>query len=391
MLVQRPANYMNVRLRDFLLEDAPPPAAAAVDVDNANLNLRNHVVITHWPIRSSLTNPYNLASALDWHAVTCSARWNVETITRDFARFLRSSNRNVTAGKIKWEGGAFVLQDNLMFALLDDEGGHRELQIWADTPERAETELNRLKSLYLLPEKPRADVDEFFLVTCGQGDIRARRVETQPLICDEEELGLHYGKQFCHWNADFLRKLNTRKFGLTLLQGAPGTGKTSYLRYLLRVLRGTHRFYYLPITVYPVLASPASAKFWVSETALHGRRQKVVFIEDAETLLMERAPDNQASLSNLLNIADGFLGAFLQVHIICTLNTQIEKLDPALLRPGRLLTRYTFSRLWRDQAKKLAAAKGLKIRDQTDYSLAEIYNSNENDDVPNVAPIGFCK
>jgi hypothetical protein len=265
------------------------------------------------------------------------------------------------------------------------------LQLWADSPEKAETELNRLKSLYLLPEKPRPDIDEFFLVTCGDADIRARRVEIQPLICDEEELGLHYGQQFRHWNAEFLRKLETRKLGLTLLQGPPGTGKTSYLRYLLRVLRRTHRFYYLPITVYPVLASPASAKFWVSETALHGRRQKVVFIEDAETLLMERAPDNQASLSNLLNIADGFLGAFLQVHVICTLNTQIEKLDPALLRPGRLLARYTFSRLCRGEAKTLAAAKGLNIRDQEDYSLAEIYNSSENDAAPNATRIGFCK
>jgi hypothetical protein len=278
-----------------------------------------------------------------------------------------------------------------MFALSENHAGYRDLQLWAESPERAEEELERLKLSYLLPEKPRPDVGEFFLVTCGDGNIRAHRVEIQPLIYDDQDLLLHYGEQFCRWNAEFLTKLNTRRFGLTLLQGAPGTGKTSYLRYLLRVLRGTHRFYYLPITVYPVLASPASAKFWVSETALHGCRQKVVFIEDAETLLMERAPDNQASLSNLLNIADGFLGAFLQVHVICTLNTQIEKLDPALLRPGRLLARYTFSRLSRNEARTLAAVKGLKISDQKDYSVAEIYNSSENDAITNAAPIGFCK
>jgi hypothetical protein len=382
---------MTSRLRDFLLEQPVAPAGTAINLDDRNPKLRDNIVMAQWPNRSALTNPYNLATALDWHAVTCSARWDVDGITRDFDRFLRSSNRNFTSGKVKWEDTAFVLEDSLMFALSDDEGGHRELQLWADTPEKAETELNRLKSLYLLPEKPRPDVDEFFLVTCGEGDIRGRRVEIEPLICDDQDVRLHYGDQFCYWNTEFLRKLCTRKLGLTLLQGPPGTGKTSYLRYLLRVLGRTHRFYYLPITVYPVLASPASAKFWVSETALHGRRQKVVFIEDAEMLLMERAPDNQASLSNLLNIADGFLGAFLQVHVICTLNTQIEKLDPALLRPGRLLARYTFSRLCRDQAKILAAAKGLKIRDQEDYSLTEIYDSSGNDALPNAAPIGFCK
>lgn len=76
----------------------------------------------------------------------------------------------------------------------------------------------------------------------------------------------------------------------------------------------------------------------------------MVIIEDAETLLMQRASDNHDALSNLLNIADGFLGAFLNLQIICTINTPIDKIDPALLRPGRLLASYTFKRLSFEQA-----------------------------------------
>jgi ATP-dependent 26S proteasome regulatory subunit len=100
----------------------------------------------------------------------------------------------------------------------------------------------------------------------------------------------------------------------------------------------------------------------------------VVIIEDTETLLMQRASDNHDALSNLLNIADGFLGAFLNLQIICTINTPIDKIDPALLRPGRLLASYTFKRLSFEQARRLAAAKSLTIPVQRDYSLAEIYN-----------------
>ena len=246
------------------------------------------------------------------------------------------------------------------------------------------------KSQYLLPEKKR-DVTEFYVVTTSHGEIEARCVELRPWIFDEGDLELHYGRQFSGWSTRFVERLKARKFGLTILQGSPGTGKTSYLKYLVHSLRHSHRFYYLPVTVYPILASSRTVDFWLLETVLHENKQKVVIIEDAETLLMQRAADNQESLSNLLNIADGFLGAFLQMHLICTVNTQIDKLDPAVLRPGRLLARYVFNRLSRAEARTLAAAKGLNIPDREDYSLAEIYNNYEDDTAHRADQIGFCK
>jgi SpoVK/Ycf46/Vps4 family AAA+-type ATPase len=130
----------------------------------------------------------------------------------------------------------------------------------------------------------------------------------------------------------------------------------------------------LPVTVYPMLAAPATVDFWLSQNEFHANQRRVVIIEDAEPLLMQRAADNHDSLSNLLNIADGFLGALLNLQIICTINTPIDKIDPALLRPGRLLAKCTFNRLSFEQAQKLAKAKSLTISVQESYSLAEIYN-----------------
>jgi hypothetical protein len=135
----------------------------------------------------------------------------------------------------------------------------------------------------------------------------------------------------------------------------------------------------LPVTVYPMLAAPATVDFWLSQNEYYSDQRKVVIIEDAETLLMARAPDNHDSLSNLLNIADGFLGTFLNLQIICTINTPIDKIDPAILRPGRLLAKYTFKRLSFEQAQRLAAAKALTISVQKSYSLAEIYNDEVGD------------
>jgi hypothetical protein len=263
------------------------------------------------------------------------------------------------------------------------------LDVWADSPENAENELNRLKSRYLLPEKKQPDRAEFYIVTSRREIIGTRDIELRPLISNERELALHYGDEFVQWHARFLQRLKDRKIGITIFQGPPGTGKTSYVKYLVHALRRSHRFYYLPVTVYPILTSPTAVDFWLAETESHEEKQKVVIIEDAETLLMQRASDNQESLSNLLNIADGFLGAFLQMHIICTVNTQIDKLDPAVLRPGRLLARHVFSRLSPLQARRLAAAKDLQIREQESYSLAEIYNYDEEIKPETSQPIGF--
>ena len=52
-----------------------------------------------------------------------------------------------------------------------------------------------------------------------------------------------------------------------------------------------------------------------------------------------------------------------------------DKLDPALLRPGRLMGAREFRRLSRLEAQRLAEAKGLTIPVQQDYSLGEIYCS----------------
>src|SRR5437867_11166474 len=60
--------------------------------------------------------------------------------------------------------------------------------------------------------------------------------------------------------------------GLTILQDPPGTGQTSHLRYLVHELRSAHRFYYLPVTVYPILASPTAVDLWASENEKHKKK-----------------------------------------------------------------------------------------------------------------------
>jgi hypothetical protein len=318
-----------------------------------------------------------VVTALDWHAAVCAGRWDFERLLRDYRKYTRHS-RQIAAARSKvftWSDVVFVLNENAFIAVSASFGGEREVTVWAKSISLAEVQMRTLKARYLRGAENNSDADHFFmLMVVPFGGVTARRVSVPSLHFTPGDLSLHYGEQFCCWNDAFLKKIRAPRLGLTIFQGPPGTGKTSYLRHLLHTLRETHRIYYVPVTVYSVLAAPTTVDFWISENARHADKLKIVLIEDAETLLMQRGSDNHDALSNLLNLADGFLGACLKLHVVCTINAPIDKLDPAMLRPGRLLARYSFERLSPEHARRLSTAKGLPIRLQKSYSLAEIYH-----------------
>ena len=60
---------------------------------------------------------------------------------------------------------------------------------------------------------------------------------------------------------------------------------------------------------------------------------------------MTRGSDNREQVSAILNLSDGMLADFLRLQIICTINCSAADIDPALLRPGRLLCHRIFNRL----------------------------------------------
>jgi hypothetical protein len=189
------------------------------------------------------------------------------------------------------------------------------------------------------------------------------------------DLALHYGDDFNAWENNWIDRLSKRRSGVTILFGPPGCGKTSYLKGMMSRFIRKFVFYYLPISEFELLCNPRFNAFWVRQTQLHKIKHKIVILEDAENLLLPRDDASRSSVSNLLNIGDGFLGEHLRLHIIATTNAPLEEFDSALLRPGRLMGTREFRRLSRAEAMGLADAKGLELPDQLDYSLAEIYCS----------------
>ena len=199
------------------------------------------------------------------------------------------------------------------------------------------------------------------------------------------EISKHYNFDLSVTHKSVLCFLKTKeKSGLHLFYGTPGTGKSTYIRYLLRSIR--KKVIFLP----PGLASSLDSP---SFTSLIIENPNTVFvIEDAEELLVSRNGTRNSSLSMILNLTDGLLGECLGIQIIATFNTDLKNIDKALLRKGRLLTMYEFGKLSIEKSKALLHSLGeYKYMVTQPMTLAEIYNvKEENYEVKNQrTPIGF--
>lgn len=211
---------------------------------------------------------------------------------------------------------------------------------------------------------------ELGIVTLDSYGLNLTKIENTKIeLCLEK----NYNNDFEQLHAEILSSLNTSNSkGLLLLHGKPGTGKTSYLRYLLQEIT-TKNIIYITPEISHQLGEPRFLNFILSYP------NSVLIIEDAEALIKSREDGSNSLISNLLNLTDGLLSDCLHLQIICTFNTNIENIDKALMRKGRLIARYEFNELTIEKSNQLL--KELYDNETTtdkQLTLAEIYNFNEN-------------
>jgi len=306
-----------------------------------------------------------------YHLVTLVGRFNVKRLIRENRdKVYRSERRFNKSDKGFVERLLLCLGDGLFVFVANEVS----LSIYAPTPHEAAkvaAQFRRYREVSPVEKRP-----VFRLVGISDSGPYAQDVDVETLApVSPEELALHYGGEFLDWERSWVERLKQRRSGISVLFGPPGCGKTSYLRALMTRLLDDFVFYYLPTSCFDLLASPAFVRFWLNQTELNEGKRQIAILEDAEDLLIPRDEANRAKVSNLLNIGDGFLGEHLKLHIIATTNVPIQKLDAALLRPGRLIAVRQFRRLSRVEALRLCGAKGLALPEhEADFSLAEIYN-----------------
>lgn len=305
-----------------------------------------------------------------FHSVSRDGDWHTGRAVRELASHLMRSEQSIDKAR-DWDRWT-----NVIFRFGTHEFVHicrRSLIVYAPTLTAAEERLRSFAAQYLSPagETPAT----FNIINSSYSVLRAERVEimTDGLPA-EGNLDLFYGDCFPAWHDNFVATIVGKKSGLSLIEGPPGTGKTTYLRLLMAKLKETHRFYYLPPSSLSCLVQTELVDFWVEEKERHGRGKRfVVILEDCEAALMTRENDNRSQVSAILNITDGMFADFLRTHVICTINCPSSRLDPALLRPGRLVAHRDFGRLRAAEARRLATYLGKQLDAAEDYSLAEVF------------------
>ncbi|RYY99821.1 MAG: AAA family ATPase [Chitinophagaceae bacterium] len=216
-------------------------------------------------------------------------------------------------------------------------------------------------------EKKKREPQEInLIVRCDRG-LATRPMEIRRVKLDTD---LFYEADFAAVDAVVRKRLNQKDDkGIVLLHGLPGTGKTTYLRYLVGKIR--KRVLFLSPNVAGNLMDPEFIDLLVDNP------NTVLVIEDAENVLMDRRVNNHSGVSNLLNISDGLLADFLNVQLVCTFNSPVAMIDPALLRKGRLIARYEFGRLGVERAQRLSDHLGFSTRITGPMTVAEIAGQSE--------------
>lgn len=181
--------------------------------------------------------------------------------------------------------------------------------------------------------------------------------------------------KFNDWDSDIKKNYNddipyermneiirADKAGLIMMSGEPGTGKTSLIKSLINDNRNVD-FIFVDASVCQSISDGMFLDL------LQERGGSVLVFEDCEKLLLSRDEVMNESIGTILNLTDGIIAESMKIKFICTFNCDESKIDPAMLRKGRLSMRYDFKKL------SLEKTKAIYPSATTEMTLADAYNA----------------
>src|SRR3990172_1034009 len=158
---------------------------------------------------------------------------------------------------------------------------------------------------------------------------------------------------------------------LVILTGSPGTGKSHMVRGFVHTCSG-QPFVIVPPHLVVHLSDPDFLEFLMNTASDYEKLTLV--IEDADSVMENRAIDNMSAISTMLNLTDGVLGESMDLRVVATSNTSVGKIDEALKRPGRLASHIHLGKLSQEQSQGvLDRLCGKTLPETREYTLAELY------------------
>ena len=181
-------------------------------------------------------------------------------------------------------------------------------------------------------------------------------------------LDLYYGSGFTEVDRDIVRALRGKSKGVVLIHGPPGGGKTTYIRHLCNRLAKHKRVGLIPRALLGAVGEPEFMDLLLEMS----QTPTVLVVEDAEDVVTPDSRGRGPAASTLLNLTDGLLNDVAHVQVVLTFNVAIDRIDPALLRNGRLLVRHAMNPLTKADAQRLADAKNIDTVIRGPTMLADV-------------------
>lgn len=176
----------------------------------------------------------------------------------------------------------------------------------------------------------------------------------------------------------YLDKYHNSKSAILLLTGEPGTGKTSFIRHYI------HKYKLNSVVTYDETVMQSDT-FYIS--FLTNDKKHVLIVEDADVLLSDRENSGNKIMSKFLNVSDGLVKNMNKKIIFSTNLTQLNKIDPAIIRKGRCYDIIEFRKLTLPEANVVCDRHGLPAFDTgSEFSLADVFNRQQ---IKTVKRMGF--
>jgi hypothetical protein len=229
--------------------------------------------------------------------------------------------------------------------------------------------------------KQKVNKEISFIVSDRTGGLTTKKIEIKKPRIDFET---NYNDGFKEIHKTIVKNIRQNgKKGLYLFHGQPGTGKSTYIKYLIQCQNKQVIF------LSPKMAGNLDDIHFTN--FLLDNPNCILVIEDAEEIILTRDNNQNTRLSFLLNLTDGLLSEGLGIQIIATFNTDLINIDKALLRKGRLTTIYEFKPLELNKTNHLIRKIGHNFEVKNKMTLADIYNiEKENHYTPNLRKaVGF--
>jgi len=212
---------------------------------------------------------------------------------------------------------------------------------------------------------------EFYMISQNSQGLTKLKTSFNDIPILDDRYDLYYGDKFPYDKMlNFVTSDDTEN--LLLLHGLPGTGKSNFIKNLITKCK--YDVIYIPPSMVSVISQPSFISFMLDNQG------SVLLIEDAEEIL---SVDRNSGTQNILGITDGFLKDSMKMKVICTFNCELTKIDPALLRKGRLFMEYKFDKLTVSECQRLADHCNLDIEVDTEMTLAELFNHQKVTSVAN--------